>query len=241
MHVRPALVSEQRLTLVPEVVSMHFEASNQYKNTDRNIESRSSELSRNLHQDFASAKLPALHAATDSAVQYLPKFEIQLGDLSHNDYKHESKGELARDTKNAREQLPFLMDKLKKLDPQTKGQDGLTREDLERLESMRDLTKQERDAIRFLKENYDALSTTRRVDAGGQLGWVSWQQKERRITPFSFDRNAGDAKPTGTAEYSVERKAPAPNEQEVGNEGRLIPGDNQKGERKELQPTRRPN
>lgn len=218
---------------------MHFEASNQYQNTDRNIEARSSELSRNLYQDFTSAKLPALQAGTDSADQYLPKFEIQLGDLSHNDYKHESKGELARDTKNAREQLPFLMDKLKKLDPQTNGQDGLTRENLERLESMRDLTKRERDAIRFLKENYDALSTTRRVDAGGQLGWVSWQQKERRITPFSFDRNAGDAKPTGTAEYAVDRKAPAPNLDEVGNDRRLIPGDKQKGESKEFQPSRR--
>lgn len=81
------------------------------------------------------------------------------------------------EAENAQQQLPGLMDRLGA--PYT-AKDGLTHDDLKELQKDRTLTHDQRRAVEYMMDNYDALQT------GG------WRFNDR-ITPESLRQNAGEA------------------------------------------------
>ena len=97
---------------------------------------------------------------------------------------------VTREVQNAQRQLPSLMD----LSGASKdGALGLTMQHLEKLEKMR-LTRDQQEAVAFLKENFGKLST-RRFGGTDITAWDPF--KDYAITPSSIQRYGADADPIG--------------------------------------------
>lgn len=135
------------------------------------------------------------HAARDTAAAFLPVIGILGQDsVAHLNPVDPRSSEIARDAANANRQMPGLMDKA---GARAQGRDGLTRADLDKLERDRTLNADQRSAVRYLKDNYDALQTERAWDVAGMGGAASWLFGSSRITGKSLARNADASRPTG--------------------------------------------
>ena len=147
------------------------------------------------------------YAVPDTSFSALPNIEI----VSHNQYSPTDTPQvrLAKDAQNAKEQLKDL---LKKSGATANDRDGLGMEELNALEQRTDLTEAQRRAVRYMKDNFDALATRRLFeDVGGATNWgpIGSPLQRRRITPDALDRNQHKAdKPTDPVQQEFKGNGP---------------------------------